>query len=122
MASMDRRAFLSAAVLAAAGARIARAAWPGIRLSLSGRISEPIGEVTNLKPLTYDEFLHIARTTGYDAVCIRPLQCNISTPLDEMVEMARKTRAAGLQVSMVTCDGDQPPRGCPPLCVVPQNG
>jgi len=79
------------------------------KISLSGRISEPIGQVANLKPLTYDEFLHIARTTGYDAVCIRPLQCNISTPLDEMVEMARKTRAADLQVSMVTCDGDQPP-------------
>jgi hypothetical protein len=47
---MDRRAFLSAAVLAAAGARIAlAAAWPGIKLSLSGRISEPIGEVANLK-------------------------------------------------------------------------
>jgi sugar phosphate isomerase/epimerase len=118
-ATMDRRAFLSAAVLAAAGARIAMAAWPGIKLSLSGRISEPIGEVANLKPLIYDEFLHIARTTGYDAVCIRPLQCNISTPLDEMVEMARKTRAAGLQVSMVTCDGDQPPNNdCSPFALL----
>src|SRR5580704_5316363 len=119
VASVDRRAFLSAAALAAAGARIAGAAWPCIKLSLSGRISEPIGEVSNLKPLTYDEFLHIARTTGYDAVCIRPLQCNISTPLDEMVEMARKTRAAGLQVSMVTCDGDQPPNNdCSPFALL----
>src|ERR1700741_3203176 len=30
-------------MVAAAGGRIARAAWPGIKISLSGRISEPIG-------------------------------------------------------------------------------
>src|SRR5687768_10581661 len=109
MISMYRRAFLNAALIAAAAARVARASWPRIKLSLSGRISEPIGQVPNPKPLTYDEFLHIARTTGYDAVCLRPLQCNILTPLEEMVEMARKTRDAGLKVSMVTCDTDQPP-------------
>ena len=119
MGMMNRRAFLSTALIAAAGARVARAAWPGIKLSLSGRISEPIGEVSNLKPLTYDEFLHIARTTGYDAICIRPLQCSLSTPLDEMVEMARKTREAGLQVSMVTCDTDQPPNNdCSPFALL----
>jgi sugar phosphate isomerase/epimerase len=119
MGMMDRRAFLTAASLAAAGARIARAAWPGIKLSLSGRISEPIGQVNNLKPLTYDEFLHIARSTGYDAVCLRPLQCSISTPLDQMVEMARKTRQAGLKVSMVTCDTDQPPNNdCSPFALL----
>jgi sugar phosphate isomerase/epimerase len=102
-----------------ASARAARAALPKIKLSLSGRISEPIGEVANLKPLTFDEFLHIARTTGYDAICIRPLQCNISTPLEEMVEMARKTREAGLKVSMVTCDGDQPPNNdCAPFALL----
>src|SRR5580693_9332180 len=109
MRIINRRVFISTALMAAAAARVARAALPRIKLSLSGRISEPIGDVPNLKPLTYDEFLHIAKTTGYDAVCIRPLQCSISTPLEEMVEMARKTSAAGLQVSMVTCDGDQPP-------------
>jgi len=51
-----------------------RAAWPRIKLSLSGRISEPIGQVTDLKPLTYDEFLQVAKSTGYDAICLRP--CN----------------------------------------------
>src|SRR5262245_43264280 len=100
---MNRRAFL-AATCAAAAARVARSALPKIKLSLSGRISEPIGNVPDLKPLTFDEFLQIARNTGYDAVCIRPLQCSISTPLEEMVEMARKVRDAGLKVSMVTCD------------------
>ena len=116
---IDRRTFLTTALIAAAGAHVARAAWPAIKLSLSGRISEPIGEVTNLKPLTYDEFLHIAKTTGYDAVCIRPLQCSIATPLDQMVEMARKTREAGLQVSMVTCDMDQPPNNdCSPFALL----
>jgi sugar phosphate isomerase/epimerase len=116
---MDRRAFLSAALMAATAARAARAALPRIRLSLSGRISEPIGEVPNLKPLTYDEFLHIAKVTGYDAICIRPLQCSISTPLEEMVEMARKTKEAGLNVSMVTCDNDQPPNNdCAPFALL----
>src|SRR5258708_6228546 len=70
METMNRRAFLGAALTAAAAARSARAAWPRIKLSLSGRISEPIGRVTNLKPLTFDEFLHIAKSTGYDAICI----------------------------------------------------
>jgi sugar phosphate isomerase/epimerase len=118
MVTVDRRGFLNTMWMAAA-ARTAKAAWPRIKLSLSGRISEPIGEVTNLKPLTYDEFLHIAKSTGYDAICIRPLQCSISTPLEEMVEMARKTREAGLKVSMVTCDADQPPNNdCSPFALL----
>jgi sugar phosphate isomerase/epimerase len=116
---MNRRAFLTTTLMAAAAARAARAALPRINLSLSGRISEPIGDVPNLKPLTYDEFLHIAKSTGYDAICIRPLQCNISTPLEEMVEMARKTKEAGLKVSMVTCDNDQPPNNdCAPFALL----
>jgi sugar phosphate isomerase/epimerase len=116
---MNRRAFLNATWIAAAAARAVRAAWPRIKLSLSGRISEPIGQVDNLKPLTYDEFLSIAKSTGYDAICLRPLQCSISTPLEEMVEMARKTREAGLKVSMVTCDGDQPPNNdCSPFALL----
>jgi len=119
MVAMDRRAFLNAMLAAAAAARTVRAAWPRIKLSLSGRISEPIGQVDNLKPLTYDEFLSIAKSTGYDAICLRPLQCSISTPLEEMVEMARKTREAGLKVSMVTCDGDQPPNNdCSPFALL----
>src|SRR5947208_16407710 len=96
---MNRRAFLQAVFIAGTAARTIRAAWPRIKLSLSGRISEPIGQVTDLKPLTYDEFLQVAKSTGYDAICLRPLQCNISTPLEEMIEMARKTREAGLKVS-----------------------
>src|SRR5882672_1765645 len=119
MAAMDRRAFLNATLLAAAAARAVRAAWPRIMLSLSGRISEPIGQVTDLKTLTYDEFVRIAKSTGYDAICLRPLQCSISTPLEEMVEMARKTREAGLKVSMVTCDSDQPPNNdCSPFALL----
>ena len=119
MVTVSRRVFLNTMGMAAAAARAARAAWPRIKLSLSGRISEPIGEVTGLKPLTYDEFLHIAKSTGYDAICIRPLQCSISTPLEEMVEMARKTREAGLKVSMVTCDTDQPPNNdCSPFALL----
>jgi sugar phosphate isomerase/epimerase len=116
---LNRREFLSATLIAAAAARAAGTALPRIRLSLSGRISEPIGDVPNLKPLTFDDFLHIAKSTGYDAICIRPLQCNISTPLEQMVEMARKTKEAGLQVSMVTCDNDQPPNNdCAPFALL----
>jgi len=116
---LDRRAFLKAGAIAGAAARMVRASWPRIKLSLSGRISEPIGQVADLKPLTYDEFLQVAKSTGYDAVCIRPLQCSISTPLEEMVEMARKTREAGLKVSMVTCDTDQPPNNdCSPFALL----
>ena len=61
----------------------------------------------------------MAENTGYDAVCIRPLQCDISTPLEEMIEMARKTRESGLKVSMVTCDTDQPPNNdCSPFALL----
>jgi len=116
---IDRRAFLNTMLAAGAAARVVKAAWPRIKLSLSGRISEPIGQVSNLKPLTFDKFLHIAKSTGYDAICLRPLQCNISTPLEEMIEMARKTREAGLKVSMVTCDNDQPPNNdCSPFALL----
>src|SRR6185369_1093589 len=116
---MNRRAFLNSLLIAGTAARTMRAAWPRIKLSLSGRISEPIGQVTDLKPLTYDEFLQVAKTTGYDAICLRPLQCSISTPLEEMIEMARKTREAGLKVSMVTCDTDQPPNNdCSPFALL----
>ena len=116
---MNRRAFLRAAFIAGTAARTIRAAWLRIKLSLSGRISEPIGQVTDLKPLTYDEFLQVAKRTGYDAICLRPLQCSISTPLKEMIEMARKTREAGLKVSMVTCDTDQPPNNdCSPFALL----
>jgi sugar phosphate isomerase/epimerase len=116
---VNRRAFLNAVFIAGTAARTIRAARPRIKLSLSGRISEPIGQVTDLKPLTYDEFLQVAKTTGYDAICLRPLQCSISTPLEEMIEMARKTREAGLKVSMVTCDTDQPPNNdCSPFALL----
>src|SRR5262249_16723571 len=116
---MDRRTFLNAMLSAAAAARAVRAAWPRIKLSLSGRISEAIGKGENLKALTYDEFLRISKSTRYYTICLRPLQCSISTPLEEMVEMARKTRDAGLKVSMVTCDGDQPPNNdCSPFALL----
>ena len=119
MKPMERRAFLKAVAIAGATARMMRASWPRIKLSLSGRISEPIGQVADLKPLTYDEFLQVAKSTGYDAICIRPLQCSISTPLEEMIEMARKTQEAGLKVSMVTCDTDQPPNNdCSPFALL----
>ncbi len=60
---MERRAFLKAVAIAGATARMMRASWPRIKLSLSGRISEPIGQVADLKPLTYDEFLQVAKST-----------------------------------------------------------
>ena len=95
---IDRRTFLTTALIAAAGAHVARAAWPAIKLSLSGRISEPIGEVTNLKPLTYDEFLHIAKTTGYDAVCFVPAMqhCDPARPNGRDGAQDSGSRLAGI--------------------------
>jgi hypothetical protein len=113
---MDRRAFLGTTLSCAA---FIKAALPRIKLSLSGRISEPIGDVPNLKPLMFVEFLRVAKSAGYDAVCIRPLQCNIATPLDQMMDMAARIRTAGLAVSMVTCDNDQPPNNdCAPFALL----
>ena len=122
MVPIDRRAFLRVSAMAAAAAAVAgraRAAWPAMKLSLSGRISEPIGQVANLVPLTFDEFLQIAKSTGYDAVCLRPRQVSLSTPMEVMVEMARKIRETGLKVSMVTCDTDQPANNnCSPFALL----
>src|SRR5258707_5969560 len=101
---MNRRTFFKAVLIAGTAARTIRAAWPRIKLSLSGRISEPIGQVTDLKPLTYDEFLQTAKSTGYDAVCLQPLPCSISTTLEDMIDMARKTRDAGVYKSNVAPD------------------
>lgn len=46
-----------------------RAAGPQIALSLSWPIAEPIGHVIELMPLTYCDFLHVAKSTEYDAIC-----------------------------------------------------
>ena len=36
--------------------------------------------------------------SGYDAICRRPLQCNISTPIEEMIRDGSQDQEAGQKV------------------------
>jgi sugar phosphate isomerase/epimerase len=106
MDTTDRRAFLGGSLMAvAAGAlHVARAAAPPSvnKLSLSTRIVETRNSQPS--PVKYEDFLAIARGAGYDALCMRASQGGIQTPLEQLYEMSRLTRAAGLKVSAVSPD------------------
>ena len=98
MSPLSRRHFLS--ILA-----IPQSSNPGnkMRLSLSVRVAESFSDKTKTT-LTLDQLLEIAKRTPYQALCMRASQGGIHTPQDQIREMARTIRAAGLPVSMVTGD------------------
>jgi len=101
----NRRVFLGGTLMAvAAGAgRAARVTVPSYnKLSLSTRIAETKNSAPS--PMKYADFLAMTKAAGYDALCLRASQAGIQTPLEELYEMSRLTREAGLKVSMVSPD------------------
>ena len=88
---------------ALAGAGMARAARSKMKLSLSARVAESFASKEKAS-LGFEEFVGIAKTNGYQAVCMRASQGGIQTPKDRLREMRRLVDAAGLKVSMVTGD------------------
>lgn len=87
--------------MATVAATVARAANP-MTLSLSCRVAETRNNAPS--PMKYEDFLAMTKSAGFAAICLRASQAGIYTPLDRLYEVARLTREAGLQISMVTPD------------------
>ncbi|MBT5708013.1 sugar phosphate isomerase/epimerase [bacterium] len=74
-------------------------------LSLSVRIAE--GFLSKEESiLNLDEFIELAKRSGYDALCIRASQIGIQTPRELIEQGAAKIQNYGLPVTMVTGDFD----------------
>ncbi len=54
--------------------------------------------------MNFEDFVALAKKTGYEAICMRASQGGLQTPKDRLREMRRLVDAAGLKVSMVTGD------------------
>ncbi len=106
MDTSNRRTFLEGSLLATAAAGVlsaSRVAAPAsMTLSLSTRIAETKNSAPS--PMKYADFLAMTKSAGYDALCLRASQAGIQTPLEELYELSRLTREAGLKVSMVSPD------------------
>lgn len=105
MDEASRRAFLGGSLMAVSAAAVhaARVAAPSsMKLSLSTRIAETKNSAPS--PMKYEDFLAMTKSAGYDALCLRASQAGIQTPLEQLYEMSRLTKEAGLKVSMVSPD------------------
>jgi len=90
-------------LLLAAAARSLAGAKTRMQLSLSVRVAESF-ENKEKSSMTIDQLIALATSNGYAALCMRASQAGVHTPKDEVREKARRIRAAGLKVSMVTGD------------------
>src|SRR5262249_22312335 len=123
--NIDRRAWLGTAAMA--GAAVLTGRLPGVAQAATGKTSAaPVGAATTGKAMplalsvknaegfrddsvikstkTFEEFIAIAKSTGYDAVHLRASIAGLQTPLDRLYDMRAKLRAAGLRVSSVSPD------------------
>ncbi len=74
-----------------------------MKLSLSVRIAESFSDKTRVT-MSLDELVELARSLGFEALCMRASLAGVHTSREELEAMASKIRAAGLAVSMVTGD------------------
>ncbi|MYC65986.1 MAG: sugar phosphate isomerase/epimerase [Acidobacteriia bacterium] len=109
----SRRSFLAAA----AGLSLYRCSGPEaenpaagpsaaeapMKLSLSVRVAESFSDKRNSE-MTIDELIDLAKTFGYEALCMRASQLGTHSPAEQIAEAREKIDAAGLKVSMVTGD------------------
>jgi sugar phosphate isomerase/epimerase len=78
-------------------------------MSLSAIITE--GERTSVSvknTSTFEEFIELARDTGYDAVNMRASLAGIATPVGRLHQMAGQVKSLGLSVSSVSPDFSVP--------------
>lgn len=54
--------------------------------------------------MTIEQLIELAGSTGYQALCMRASQAGMQSPAEQVQEISRKIRKAGLAVSMVTGD------------------
>jgi len=105
MTTLNRREFIAVATTAVALRSSLRAAAAPMKLSLSTRNVEGARSATEIQATqSYEQFLTIAKSAGYEAVSVRAAAGGLQTPLVRLYEMAKLTKAAGLKVSMVTPD------------------
>jgi|GEM_PF-132076 len=90
-------------VLACAALATGAAATPKMKMSLSVRVAEAFDNKEKATK-TIDELIALAKSTGYDALCMRASQAGVHSPAERIAEMRAKIRAAGLAVSMITGD------------------
>jgi len=74
-----------------------------MKLSLSVRVAESFSDKRNSE-MTIDELIDLAKTFGYEALCMRASQLGTHSPAEQIAEAREKIDAAGLKVSMVTGD------------------
>jgi len=77
-----------------------------MKLSLSVRVVESPCK-THLK-VPLQELVAIAKTSGYDAICMRASAGGVGTPRQMLADQRAIVEDAGLRVSMVTADVDVP--------------
>lgn len=76
-----------------------------MKLSVSVRIAE--GFLSKEIPiLAFDEVVSIAKSAGYDAICMRASQVGIQSSQEQVDEASELLRQNGMGVSMVTGDFD----------------
>ena len=74
-----------------------------MKLSLSVRVAEA-PESKERSTMTIDQLIDLAKSNGYEALCLRASQAGVHSPPETIEQMNGKIRAAGLVVSMVTGD------------------
>ncbi len=74
-----------------------------MRLSLSTRIGESFSDKRTLS-LPFLELLNLARTVGYEGICVRATVANVESSKEHVAQVGALLREASLEVSMVTGD------------------
>jgi len=100
-----RRDLLLRLTATAAGVVPALAAPEGhkMKMSLSVRVAEAFHNKEQ-STKTIDELIALARSAGYEALCMRASQVGVHSPAERVKEVSGKIKAAGLAVSMITGD------------------
>lgn len=74
-----------------------------MKMSLSVRVAEAFHNKEQTTK-TIDQLIALARSTGYEALCMRASQAGVHSPPERVKEVSGKIKAAGLAVSMITGD------------------
>ena len=74
-----------------------------MKLSMSVRVAESFSNKKE-SSMTIDELINVAKSNGYQALCMRASTAGTHSPKEKIAEYAEKIHAAGLAVSMVTGD------------------
>jgi sugar phosphate isomerase/epimerase len=91
------------AIAMAGAAGLAAGAPEQMKMSLSVRVAEAFDNKEK-STKTIEELIALAKSNGYEALCMRASQAGTHTVPERVSEIAGKIKAAGLKVSMITGD------------------